>query len=74
MKPAYRNPTVYSWKKYIHDPCSLSIEINTKGAFTGMKTECKENELQFQDIEKKVVADFQGGTITSDTGILFSGI
>jgi hypothetical protein len=47
-------------------------EINTKGAFTRMKTECKENELQFQDIEKKkVVADFQGGTITSDTGILF---
>ena len=37
-----------------------------------MKTECIQNELNFQGIErKKVVADFNGGTITSDTGILF---
>lgn len=37
-----------------------------------MKTECIQTEIQFQDIEKKhVVANFDGGTITSDTGILF---
>jgi hypothetical protein len=34
-----------------------------------MQTECNSNQLSFQDLgQKKVVADFNGGTISSDAG------
>jgi len=36
-----------------------------------MKTECIQNELEFQDVNRKrVVARFDGGTLTTDAGLL----
>lgn len=36
-----------------------------------MQTECKENQLEFQDFgRRQVVASFDGGRISSDGGLL----